>query len=233
MSINDQILAAFSIYGLPVLFGVTLISTFGIPFPGTLLLIVAGSFVQLGDLNLGWTLLLATVAAVLGDQLGYGIGRLGGHRLATWAAARLRMESRLPKAEAIVRKWGGPGIFFSRWLLIAVGPWINFISGISEYSYPRFLFWDILGEAWWVVMFVVIGEVFSDRVQAFYALLGNLVWVIFGLAAAILFGWLLARTLKNGREKKGKEEKGIGEQRIGEKGIKEQGMGEQELEGED
>jgi len=220
------------------LFGVTLISTFGIPFPGTLLLIAAGSFVQLGDLNLGWTLLVATTAAVLGDQLGYGIGRLGGHRLAIWLAAKLRMESRLPQAEVTVQKWGGLGIFFSRWLLIAVGPWINFISGISEYSYPRFLFWDILGEAWWVVMFVVIGEVFSDRVQAFYALLGNLVWVIFGLAAAILFGWLLSTTLKNGREKKGKEEQGIreqgiGDQRIGEKGRRDQGIGEQELEGDD
>jgi membrane protein YqaA with SNARE-associated domain len=74
----DQLLSAFSLYGLPVLFGALLIGAVGIPMPATMMLLAAGSFVVQGDLNLWWVLALASVAAILGDNVGYCIGRCGG-----------------------------------------------------------------------------------------------------------------------------------------------------------
>jgi membrane protein YqaA with SNARE-associated domain len=74
----DQLLSAFALYGLPVLFGALLIGAVGIPMPASMMLLAAGSFVAQGDLSLWWVLALASIAAILGDNVGYCLGRCGG-----------------------------------------------------------------------------------------------------------------------------------------------------------
>src|SRR5260370_21881178 len=81
MSITDQVLAALLLYGLPVLFGVILICSVGIPFPVSLMLVAAGSFVQQGDMKLWQVIVVASVAAIAGGQGGYVFARWGGRRL--------------------------------------------------------------------------------------------------------------------------------------------------------
>ncbi len=197
MSINDQLLAALTAYGLPVLFGVCLISSLGVPLPGTFLLIAAGAFVQLGDMNLWSVMAFGVLGAILGDQTGYIIGRWGGRRLAGWVGKLLGGEKRMLRVEETAKKWGGVGIFFSRWLVIQLGPWINLISGFTFFPYPRFLMWDLAGEAVWVVIFVLIGKIFSGQAQVLMEMMGNLTWAFVGLVAAIIFGWLLYRNLRS------------------------------------
>jgi membrane-associated protein len=202
VSISDQLLAALALYGLPVLFGTTVAAELWVPVPATFLLIAAGSFVQMGDMNLWWVLVLGTVGAVLGDQVGYGIGRLGSRPLARWLSRWRSVEKRLQSAEAASQKWGDMSIFFSRWLIIPLGPWLNLIFGITRYSYWRFLFWDVFGEVIWVGLYVGIGALFSDRVQALTELLGNFVWIGAGLIGAAVFAWLLVRVLRTARNGK-------------------------------
>ncbi len=196
MSINEQLLAALTYYGLPVLFGVTFINSIGIPIPDAVLLIAAGAFVQMGDMNLAWVVVLGTIGAVLGDQVGYGVGRWGGRRLANRISRWLGGEKRLQDAEAIAKKWGGPGIFLSRCLFTSLNTWVNLISGFTSYPYRYFLFWDIFGEVVWVLIYVILGELFSDRVQALIELLGNFFWIEIGLLAAVLFGWGLIKYIR-------------------------------------
>lgn len=74
----DQLLSAFALYGLPILFGALLIGAVGIPMPASMMLLAAGSFVAQGDLSLWWVLALASTAAILGDNVGYCIGRCRG-----------------------------------------------------------------------------------------------------------------------------------------------------------
>jgi membrane-associated protein len=193
VSISDQIMAAFVLYGLPVLFGFILIGSVGIPLPCTFLLIAAGSFVEQGEMNVWWLILLASVGAILGDQIGYWIGRKGGRRLVLKVGDWFGGENRLHEAETSTKKWGGIGIFFSRWLITPLGPWLNLTSGITTYSYTRFLLWDITGEVVWVILYVMVGKLFSDRIEALTEMLGNLIWVLFGLIAVIVFGWMLIK----------------------------------------
>ncbi len=200
MNINDQLLAALTAYGLPVLFGVCMISSLGVPLPGTFLLVAAGAFVELGDMNLWSVMALGILGAILGDQMGYFLGRWGGRRLAGLVGKWLGGEKRLEKVEGTARKWGGVGIFFSRWLVIQLGPWINLTSGFTFYSYPRFLAWDLAGEAVWVVLYVLVGEAFSGQVQALMEMLGNLTWAVVGLVATGIFGWLLYRNFHSARK---------------------------------
>ncbi len=196
MSLSDQLFAMLSLYGLPVLIGVTLIGAIGIPLPVSLMLIAAGSFVQLGDMNWGLVVGLASAAAILGDNIGYGIGRWGGRRVARRLSQFLGGPGRLKQAEVSLRRWGGLIVFLTRWLLTPLGGAINITSGVTGYPWPRFLLFDITGELLWVVLYVILGEIFSDRVQALSDLVGDLAWVFVGLFAAIILGWNLLKRFR-------------------------------------
>jgi len=202
VSLSDQLLAALALYGLPVLFGTTFIASLGIPLPDTVLLIAAGSFIQQGDLDLRWTILLTAVAAVLGDQVGYWVGRWGSARLEGYISRRIGGVQRLQAAQALAKKWGGPGIFFSRWLVTTLAPWLNLTSGIARYPYARFLFWDILGDVVGVLIYLTIGDIFSNRVQAITDALGSFAWVGIGLIVAAVCAWQLAKYFRAARRAK-------------------------------
>jgi membrane-associated protein len=188
---RDQLLAALSQYGSPVLFAVVLVAAIGVPLPVTLLLILTGSLVSQGVMNFWLAIALAGAGSVVGDQIGYGIGRWGGRELALRLTRWLGGEQHLEAAHEKARKWGGAGIFFTRWLVTALGPWINLASGLTCYPWLKFSFWDALGEYVGVVLYVSLGKFFSDRVMELDALLGDLTWAIVALAAAVGIGWRL------------------------------------------
>lgn len=193
MNISDQLLAEISVHGVPLLFGVVAIASVGVPFPVTFTLVAAGSFARQGEMSLLPVIVAGSLAAILGDQIGYGLSRWGGRALIVRISHRMGGEHKIKKAEALSKKWGGPGIFFSRWLITELGPWLNVTSGIAGYPWRHFIIWDVLGEVLWVVLYVMLGYIFSDRVQFISEILGNLAWAILALIVAIILGWKLFR----------------------------------------
>jgi membrane protein DedA with SNARE-associated domain len=189
--VTDQLLSLLSLYGLPALFVVLVVASAGVPFPVTLLLVAAGSFVEQGELRLWPVVTLSCAGAVVGDQIGYWIGRRGGRGLLRHATDKFGGADKIERAEKFTRRWGGAGIFLSRWLVTPLGPWVNLTSGVADYPWLRFTLWDVLGEALWVVLYVMLGKLFSDRVQELADLLGNLAWVALGILATLLLGWKL------------------------------------------
>lgn len=204
MSLDDQLLSALTLYGLPVLFVAVLVAASGIPLPATLLLITAGSFVAQGSLSLWHVLGTALVAAVFGDQIGYGMGRWGGLRLLARVGHWAGGNARLAQAEDTMERWGGPTIFLSRWLLTPLGPLVNLTCGTTRYPWPRFLVFGAAGEAAWVAGYVLLGRTFSDRVQGMSALFGNLVFALVGLVVALGLGWKLLQLNRSRRAQKRK-----------------------------
>lgn len=185
---RDQILAALSQYGSPALFAVTATASIGVPLPVTLLLIVAGSLVAQGVMPMWTAIVLATAGSTVGDQIGYAIGRWGGAALVSRFGGMLGGSQRIAQAEARARRWGGLGVFLSRWLVTPLGSLINFTSGTAEYPWIRFLFWDVLGEALGAALYIVLGRIFSDRVMELDAALGDFTWMILGLLTAAILG---------------------------------------------
>ena len=196
LSITDQLLGAVLLYGLPILFAVILIASVGVPFPISLTLVAAGSFVKQGEMKLAPVIIAASLGAILGDQIGYGLSRWGGRSLIDRITSQLGGAAKIKRAEAVSRKWGGSGIFFSRWLVTALGPWLNFTSGMARYPWRRFFAWAAPGEVLWVVLYVTLGYIFSDRVQYIAEILGNLGWAILALIVAIILGWRVFRYLR-------------------------------------
>jgi membrane protein DedA with SNARE-associated domain len=196
MSFTDELLAAFLLYGMPALFGVLVISSAGVPFPVCLMLLAAGSFVAQDEMNLWQVIIVASTASVLGDQIGYAVARWGGRLLVARISRRMGWEASILKAEAHAKRWGALGIFLSRWLVTPLGPWLNVTSGIAEYSWSRFLLWDLLGNLFGVVLFVTLGYFFSGQVQAMADILGDLPWIILGFVVSVILGWKIVQYLR-------------------------------------
>jgi len=192
---RDAFLAALSEYGSPVLFAVVLIASVGIPLPVTLLLIVAGSLVAQGFMGFWPAIVLASVGSIIGDQIGYAIGRWGGHAAIHRFTRLLGNEHGMETIHEKTARWGGPGIFFTRWLLSVLGPWINLAYGLAGYPWPRFVMWDVAGEAVGAVVFIGLGRMFSDRVLAIDGLVGDLTWALLALLVAVALGWKLVSFL--------------------------------------
>jgi len=189
MSFSDYLLSTLGVYGLPVLFGTLLISAIGIPIPSSLLLLAAGSFIEQGEMTLWPVLVLSAMGAIVGDNVGYALGRWGGRRLSKPLSRFVGGEQQLRRGEDWLKRWEGAGIFFSRWLLTPLGPVVNITCGMTGYSWPRFLVYDVLGEALWVTLYVLLGKFFSDRVQAMSDLLGDVMWLIMSLLFVVVLGW--------------------------------------------
>ncbi|MGI8469448.1 MAG: DedA family protein [Pyrinomonadaceae bacterium] len=196
----DRLLGMLALYGVAALFVMLVVTSAGFPFPDTLLLLAVGSFVEQGELNFWQVLILGSAGAIVGDQIGYCAGRFGGRSLANRITNRIGGSDKIRRAEEFSKRWGGAGIFFSRWLVGPLGPWINLSSGITAYPWMRFVFWDVLGEALWVVLYVTLGKIFSDRVQQVAEFLGNLTWVIVGVIVALILGWKLFQYFRNPNE---------------------------------
>jgi membrane-associated protein len=198
VSLSDYLLGSLGIYGPPLLFGVLLVGSIGVPTPATLLLIAAGAFAQQGEMSMGWTVAMAATGTIIGDNIGYALGRWGSTRFHNRLSRLAGGEERLQQTQEWLNRRGGVGIFLSRWLITPLGPVINLTSGMSGYSWGRFLILDLTGELLWVILYVVLGAVFSDRIQALGSIVDDIAWTLVSLVAAIALGWMLVRRLRPG-----------------------------------
>lgn len=196
---NDQLLSLVSQYGAPALFGIVAIAAVGLPLPITLLLLIAGSMISQGAMNLWLTICAAGAGSILGDQAGYAIGRWGGPATIAKLSRFFGKKADIGAIEAKVRAWGGPGIFITRWLLSPLGPWVNLASGTVRYPWHRFLFWDALGELTSVWLFISLGRIFSDRIVSLDGVLGDVTLAAAALAAAAILGYRLFAFLRKMR----------------------------------
>jgi len=197
---TDAVLALIAAYGVAMLFAVTWASCLALPVPSSLMMLAAGGFSASGDMVLWQVVLAAFAGAVAGDVAGYGIGRAGGAWLGGWIAARPGRAGLRARADALIGRWGGPGIFFSRWLFSPLGPYVNFATGLGRYDLRRFVFWVVPGEAIWVMLYVGLGYVFADRISALADVLGNASGFLAMAAVSLGLGLVLWR--KAGRRER-------------------------------
>ena len=135
--------------GYPLLFLLVGAESAGALLPGETALIVAAALASQGRLSLPLVIAVAAGAAILGDNIGYLIGRRGLRRLidrpGRWAAGRRRLVER---GEVFFARRGPSAVFFGRWLpgLRVVASWL---AGANRMPWPRFLVWNALGGIAW------------------------------------------------------------------------------------
>jgi membrane protein DedA with SNARE-associated domain/membrane-associated phospholipid phosphatase len=179
----DRILALIEHYGyLVVLFGVMLEST-GVPLPGETILLAAGVLVQRGHLDLGDTIAFGILGAVVGDQIGYWVGREGGRPFVLrWGRYLLITPERLARAEAFFARHGGKAVFLARFFsgLRVFGA---LVAGISRMRWAMFLLYNALGGAVWATAVVLVGYFLSSSFALVERWLGGATLVLAALVA--------------------------------------------------
>ena len=149
-----------------VLFLVIFIETglVAMPFlPGDSLLFTAGLFARSGHLNLSYLLILLFIAAILGDNCNYWIGRKIGLKIFTLkikGKAIVKAEY-LTKTHLFFEKHGTKAIIMARFVPI-VRTFSPFAAGVAEMNYRRFFSFDILGGALWIGSLTIAGYLLGE-----------------------------------------------------------------------
>lgn len=196
---TDWLLALVPHYGLWLLAATTFLSCLALPFPASILMLTAGGFAAAGDLELWEALGAATAGAILGDQVGYALGRgLGAAALAKLGRDPAR-DRLMARAQALIARQGVLAVFLSRWLISPLGPYVNLIAGSIGQSWLRFSLAGVAGEAVWAGLYVGAGFAFGGNIQAASDMLGSLLGMIGGAGAALVLGlWLFGGGTKDG-----------------------------------
>jgi membrane-associated protein len=188
--VTDWLLSLVPEYGLWLLGLATFASCLAVPLPTSTLLLAAGGFVAVGDLSLVSVAVVALGGAVAGDQVGYFGARWFGAPLIDTLGKRAPP---LARATDLLAKRGGAAVFFSRWLMSALGPYVNLAAGAAGQPWPRFTIWGVLGEVVWVGIYLGLGYSFIGNLEAASDIAVS--WLGFVTAGAIALGlgaWLSA-----------------------------------------
>lgn len=176
-----QIEPIISQYGLVAIFILVCLESVGLPLPGETVIVLAASIAGTGHLNVYSIAIVAFSAAVIGDNIGYLIGRRFGHPVIVRYGYRLGItHDRLSSAEALMRKRG--------WAIVIVARFIIFlrqlnglVAGITEMHWITFLFANMIGAALWVGLWSVLAYKLGKSVTLLPA-----IWNHLGIVAAFV-----------------------------------------------
>jgi membrane protein DedA with SNARE-associated domain len=169
-------------YGLLALFLIVMLESAGVPLPGETALIAAGVFASQGELNIAAVIAVAAAAAIIGDNLGYWVGRPGGRSVLTRWTATSRT---LPWAEGFFERHGPKTIFIGRFfsILRVTAAWM---AGVSRMHWWTFFLWNAAGGICWALLVGLVAYLFGHAAAdaiAKYGLIGGA-----ALAAVALVG---------------------------------------------
>jgi membrane-associated protein len=127
----------------------------GFVLPGETAVVLGGVIASRHGVDLRVLIVLVVFCAIIGDSIGYEVGRLWGDRVLRLRPLR-RHEERLDRARVFLRERGAFAVFLGRWtaFLRAVMPGL---AGLSRMPYRRFLFWNAVGGLVWGVTFCLVG----------------------------------------------------------------------------
>lgn len=170
--------------GYPLVFALIAIETMGIPVPGETALVTAGIVASRGRLEVEVVIALAAAAAILGDNVGFAIGRKLGRRLLTAPGPLLKhRQSVVEVAEPFFERHGPKAVFLGRWIagLRITSAWM---AGVTRMPWPTFLFWNALGGIAWATSIGLLAYFVGHSAEKIIHLVG------LGGALAVVLGGL-------------------------------------------
>lgn len=176
-SIINNLSNFLSAYGYWAVLAFVAIESTGIPFPGETMLIFASIYAgRTHRLSIFLVIAAAAAGAILGDNIGFWVGREGGYRLLRRYGRYIRLdERRLKLGQYLFRKHGGKVVFFGRFIAV-LRAWAAFLAGVNRMPWPHFLFFNAAGGITWATLYGLGGYYLGDNIHRFtgpvgYALL--------------------------------------------------------------
>jgi membrane protein DedA with SNARE-associated domain len=198
--ILDLLRSALVHYGYWAVAGALLLENAGVPVPGETVLLLASFLAYTErDLQLGWIIVIGTVAATAGDNLGYALGYYGGRPLLERYRHIFHIrDATLARGERLFGHYGSVTILFARFVFgmrVIAGP----MAGVLRMPWNRFAVFNFLGAALWVAVIAIAGYIFGSRwnvLMHFMKRFDLALAVLFGVAAAVL--WWRSRRVSAG-----------------------------------
>lgn len=167
----------------------------GLPLPGETVLMLA-SFLSKKTTHLSIAPLILTgiAAAVIGDNIGFFVGKKLGPRLLGWLKHKFDMEDDIAVATDQIRRHGGATVFWARYIFglrTVTGP----VAGALGMEWKRFLMFNVLGASTWVTTIAMLGFLFGSKFDSLLDYVEKASWAVSGGLVAI--GYMIWR-----REKK-------------------------------
>jgi membrane protein DedA with SNARE-associated domain len=187
-------------YALPALVG---LESMGIPSPGETALILAAVLASQGKLNILLVIVIGVTSAIVGDNIGYVLGRrLGREALSAPGPFQKHRVNALASGDRFFDKHGSKAVFLGRWVALVriAAAWL---AGINKMKFSHFFFWNALGGITWGTTIALVGywggQKLADAVSK-YGLIAAIVAV-----AAIVAAYALIKLRERRRSAAGKE----------------------------
>jgi len=181
--------------------GLVLLEDFGVPVPGETILIAAAVYAGAGRLNVVVVWLVGSIAATIGDNIGFAIGNLGGRRLIErYGRYLLITPERLEKATGFFERHGAKIVVGARFIE-EFRQANGIVAGVSGMHWARFLVFNAIGAALWAAVWVSIGYLSGSHINAIYSAATR--YEVYLAIAVVAFAVLyLARRLKRRRDRR-------------------------------
>ena len=168
-------------HGYWVVFLIVMLESAGVPLPGETVLILAAGFAgATGELNLSLVISCAAAGAIIGDNIGFWVGRTYGAKFLLRYGRFVRLsKSRLKLGQYLFRKHGAKIVFFGRFVAF-LRVFAALLAGVNKYHWPQFLFFNAAGGIIWALLIGIGAFLFGDFIHRISGPVG-----IIALAAAI------------------------------------------------
>jgi membrane protein DedA with SNARE-associated domain len=169
------------------------IESIGIPFPGETMLITAAIYAGTTHrLEIWLVIAAAATGAILGDNVGYWIGRLGGFRLLRRYGRYIRLnERRLKLGHYLFNKHGGKVVFFGRFVSV-LRTFAAFLAGVNLMDWPKFLVFNASGGIVWSTLYGLGAYTLGNQIQRFSRPV-DITLAVVGVIAVVAFIIFLRR----------------------------------------
>jgi membrane-associated protein len=182
-AVGAAALTALLTYGYPVLGLMLLLGAIGLPLPDGLATIVAGSLAAQGRMKWRWAATIAVTASVLGDVVGYGVGRmLSGAALERHGRWFGYTAARRARVETLFDQWGSLTVLLTRTLVSYLSSVVSLLAGVSHYRLTEFVVLAVIGRLMWTSAYLGLGYVIGADLETTAGFLTNLSGMLVSLA---------------------------------------------------
>ncbi len=188
---SDEMLSAMLVYGYPILALIQLSGAIGAPVPDGIAGAVAGSLVAQGRMNLVAASLVIVVSSVLGDIIGYGIGRAVSRdlleRYGRWFGYT---PARSVRVQGLFAHWGLLTVFITRTFASYLSSAANLLAGVSRYRFLKFTAIAVLGRVMWTAAYLGLGYTIGSDFEAATGFLANLSGFLLCGTTLVVAAWI-------------------------------------------
>ena len=199
---SNLLIECFRNYNIWFLSIIIVLQCIGIPTGASLVVLASGAFAYAGEFNVVVLLFEIWFFAWLGDNISYIMWKfIGGKVLSRHIKIKTYFNSKISRAESYLNKYGRSTVFFTRFIMGAMGPFVNAAAGITQYKLWTFSLFVALGELFWTCIYLGLGYWFGDSWESIVPIVTQFGQFLSYVAILIIILYFFVKLLRNKKRK--------------------------------